>query len=333
MHIRAKLLIRLLIVAGVIVVSQPLTHAQKRFDTEITQIGDAQIQTMVENGFFPDRQSIVFWHDPEWSIDLLLPSNRDGVFSVRIQSRTGGGSIVALPERSRQIKSVIRAPDDRAIVSTEGSESFGFVILDLKKAKIVDDVDSSGIQISPNRRFILFDSWFANWDESVPHTFRLYDVLKTPRENTCGYMVRHSKHEKLDDYLRGIQVYPPMPTCSDNENNLGLDDGANFAWAPDSSKIVFADAKKGVMSLVLVTMLSGTHDLPKTSVYVLKGSQDVCAGAIDAGEKNCDYDVIQSLGWDGDSVKATFHRRIGTPHDLQLTLPVSAFVPFPSGAD
>jgi len=333
MSIRAKLLIRLLILVCVNVVFLSQAHAQKRFDTEITQVGDAQVQTMVENGFSPDRQSVVFWHDPEWSIDLLLPSNRDGIFSVRIQSRTGGRSIVALPERARQIKSVIRAPDDRAIVSTEGSETFGFVILDLKKAEIVDDVDSSGIQISPNRRFILFDSWFANWDDSVPHTFRLYDVLRTPRDNTCRYLVRDSKHEKLDDYLRGIQVYPPMQTCSDNEANLGLDYGANFSWAPDSSRIVFADAKRGVMRLVLVTMPTGMHDPPKTSLYVLKGSQDVCASAIGAGEKNCDYNVIQSLGWNEGSVKATFHRRFGTPRDLQLTLPVSAFVPLPSRAD
>ena len=327
-HIRINLFIQRLIVAGLVVVSQPLVHAQKSFDTEITQIGEAQVQTMVSNGFFPDRQPVVFWHDPEWSIDLLLPSDRDGVFSVGIQSRSGARSVVPLPKRVRQITSVVRAPEDRAIVSTEGSESFGFVILDLKKARVVDDVDSDGIHISPNRRFILFDSWFANWNDSVPHEFRLYDVLKTPRENTCGYLISDSEHENLDDYLRGIQVFPPMPTCSDHEKNLGLDEGANFAWAPDSSRIVFADARNGVMRLVLVTMPTGTHDLPKTSVYVLKGPQDVCAGATDAAEeKDCGYDVIQSLGWEGDSVKAAFHRRFRAPRDLQLTVPVSAFVP------
>ncbi len=34
--------------------------AQEHFDTQTTQVGDAQMQTIVETGSFPDRQSVVF---------------------------------------------------------------------------------------------------------------------------------------------------------------------------------------------------------------------------------------------------------------------------------
>src|SRR5579863_3538562 len=176
-------------VACSLISSSLFAKGQKLFDTEINQIGNAQVQTIVDTGFFPDRQSVVFWHDPQWSIDLLLPSNSRGEFSVRIQSPTGEKSIVTLPESARQIKSIVRAPDGKAIVNTEGSENFGIVVLDLKKAAVTDALVASEVQISPNRRFALFDSWFANWDDSVPHTYRLYDVLRAPRDNTCGYSV------------------------------------------------------------------------------------------------------------------------------------------------
>jgi len=72
----------------------------------------------------------------------------------------------------------------------------------------------------------------------------------------------------------------------------------------------------------------GTSDLPKTSTYPLVGAENVCAGATDAvGQPYCDYHVIQSLGWDGDTVTATFNHRFGTPLDTELTIPISKFVP------
>lgn len=186
-------------------------RAQMRFDTKISQVGDAQVQANVEDGFFPDRQSGVFWHDPEWSIDLLLPADKNGVFSVRIRATGGQGILVTLPENAKQIQSVVRAPSNKAIVSTYcDSERSGVVVLDLKKGAIVDDLCSSGFTISPNRRFIVFDNWIGNWDDSVPHEFRLYDLTKTPKENTCGYSRSDTKHERFDDYLRGLQVFPPQ---------------------------------------------------------------------------------------------------------------------------
>lgn len=318
-HTLTKALVRSLIVAGLIAGSGPLAIAQQRFDTKITQVGDAQVQTLAQAGFFPDRQPVIFWHDPDWSIDLLLPTNKDDGFSLQIRPNAGKDLIVALPSRAVQIKAVLRAPNGKLIVDTDSdSERDGFLVIDLKTGTIIDDLIASDTSISPNRRFVLYDNWISNWDDSVPHEFRLYDVLRTPRENTCGFGVADRKHEKLDDFLRGIQVLPPLPglqACSDNERNLGWDFGTNFTWAADSSKIVFADMKRGKMNLVLIKMPVGTRDLPKASVYMLRGAQDVCAG-----EKYCDYHVVQSLGWDGNSIK------VGTPLNLHLTIPVSAFV-------
>src|SRR5579863_7354927 len=69
---------RLLLVAALVVVPRPHASEQQLLDTHIEQIGDAQVQTLVETGFFPDRQPVIFWHDPEWNIDLLLPASKDG---------------------------------------------------------------------------------------------------------------------------------------------------------------------------------------------------------------------------------------------------------------
>lgn len=328
MQAKAHFLLKFTLFIGVIAFPCP-TRAQEHFETQITQVGDAQMQTIVETGFFPDRQSVVFWHDPEWSIDLLPTANKDGLFSIRIRSTEGQETFVTLPDDARQIQSVVRAPGDKAIVKVDcDSERDGFLVLDLKMGGIADDVCSSDLTISPNRRFIIFDNWIANWDDSVPHEFRLYDVLKTPKENTCGFSRSDFKHERLDVYLRGVQVFPPLAACSDNDNDQGFGFGTSFTWAPDSRKIVFAAMKGKMMNLVMITIPSSAHSRPTASIFALRGSQDVCAGATYAArDQYCDDGVIKSLRWERDSVKASFHHQFGTPLDTQFTVPVSAFVP------
>ena len=125
-------------------------NAQQRFDTKIMQIGDAQVQTLVETGFFPDRQPVIFWHDPDWNIDLLLPASKDGAFSMQIRSKAGKNLVVALPARASQINSILRAPNDNAIVYTDpDGESDGIIIINLKTGTIIDDLTMSDTSISP----------------------------------------------------------------------------------------------------------------------------------------------------------------------------------------
>jgi hypothetical protein len=236
---------------------------------EVKHIGTAEAATVVNTGFFPSRQPVIYWHDQDWNIDLVLPVAESRVFSLDIRSKTGRELNVKLPERAMQINSILRAPDDKVIVDTDcNSECIGFVIVDLKLGKVIDDVVTAGTYFSPNRRFILYDNWFANWDDSVKDTYHLYDILRTPKENTCGYEINDPKHERLGDYLRGFQVYPRKPGqihCAVDEDSDG-NVATNFTWAADSSKIVFTDVKRNKTSLVVVTMPVGTKDLPRTSV-------------------------------------------------------------------
>jgi hypothetical protein len=56
-----------------------------------------------------------------------------------------------------QIKSISRAPDDKAIAAAEcDSELSCFAIVDLKQGKVVDDLGASFIITSPDRRFIFY---------------------------------------------------------------------------------------------------------------------------------------------------------------------------------
>jgi len=300
--------------------------------SQVREVGTAQVRSLTpSSGFYPSLQPEVYWHDSDWKIDLVKPAALGEPYELSIRSSSGGGSLVKLPQEFEQINSILRAPANKAIVvEYNHTGSGGFAIVDLNGGKLLDEVGVEFSVISPNRRFILYQNWYPNETESYENMYRLYDTLRTPTENTCGYQENDPKHQQLNDDLRGFQVYPQKPgqvLCTD-EDDSNDNVGTNFTWSPDSSKIVFADVKSGMMSLILVTMPVGTSDLPKTSTYPLVGFENVCAGATDAaGQPYCDYHVIQSLGWNGDAVTATLHHQFGTPLDLTLTIPVSKFIP------
>ena len=303
-------------------------------NTEVFHMGDSEGKRVVKGAFYPARQPEIYWRDQDISIDLIISSGGEAPYSLHVQSANGRASSVELPRDFAQVDSIYRAPEDKAIIVGEcGGTCNEFAIVDLNEMHVIDDIGVENLSISPNRRFILYDNGYNLHSEDNENLYHLYDTLKTPRENTCGYRDNDPKHESLDETMRGFQVYPQKPgqlKCTFHENDEEDDDnvGTNFTWSDDSSKIVFADLKRGAMSLVLVTMPVGANDLPKTSVHGLQGTQDVCTGATDAaGEKYCDYHEIQSLGWDGDSVKASFHHQFGTPLNLGISIPVSAFVP------
>lgn len=329
------LLLGILSVAGASAWSQEPQPPRTRPDlaTQIDHIGDAEVQTVVRTGYFPNEQPAVYWHDPKWQIDLVLPTHDNEPFSLRIRSQAGPTSFVKLPERARQVNTIMLAADNKAILDADfDSESEGFVIIDLARGEVVDDVIATGSFFSPNRRFVLYDNWFSNWDDSVPRTYPLYDLLRTPKQNTCGYdEITDRKHEQLGDYLRGIQVFPPKPRgaqCSvDDPSDGNL--ASNFTWASDSSKIVFADYKSNTMSLVLVTMPTGTTDTPRTFVYRLKGPEDICARKAETGQPECDSYLIRSISWDGNVVRfepqSPLH--VGTALANEFRIPIGKFTP------
>lgn len=299
----------------------------------VKQVGTAEVRSTAPGTLFdPKHQPEIFWHDRDWNIDLIRGRTGDEPARVSIRSATGSAAIVNLPNDFEQINSILRSLNDKAIVVAEDNAGTGgFAIIDLKEAKLEDKVGVGALFISPSRRFILFKNWYPPHAESYENLYRLYDVMKSARENVCGYRANDPRHLDIDDGMRGFQIFPQRPgqtLCTDPEDDDDDNMATNVVWSPDSSEVAFADVKGTVMSLILVTMPAGAKDLPKTSVYTLKGAQDVCAGATDAaGDVSCDYHVIQSLTWDGDAVKATFHHQFGTKLDLELTIPVSQFIP------
>jgi hypothetical protein len=314
--------------------NSPANRPIQPLNTEVRHVGTAEVQRVVKGGFFPSRQPAVYWHDSHWNLDLMIPTSEGGSFSLGIRSSEGKYRVVVLPESYAQVDSVSLASGDKGIIVGEcGGTCNAFAIIDLSKSQLIDDISVENLFISPSQRFIIYDNAFTPHSDDNENLYHLYDTQKSPRENVCGYRVNDLKHESLDDTLRGFQVYPQrlgQILCTDSENDETNDDniGTNFTWSDDSSRIIFADVKSGVMSLILVTMPVGTNDLPKTSVYALTGANDVCAGATDAaGETVCDYHIIQSLGWDGGEIKGVFHHQFGIPLDLTLTIPTSSFVP------
>jgi hypothetical protein len=322
--------------------------------SEITHIGTAEMRSITKNsGFSPDRQPVVYWHDENWKIELT-PQSAPNAFSVSITSSDGREKVVKLPWNYSQIDSISRTPNGKAIITADIYAMIqGICLIDLKEGKIVDKIGLYNPIVSPDRRFILFNT------SNPPHVggeemYRIYDVLKTPRENTCGYRENDPNHEYLDGGFRGYQVYPQTPEqihCTsedDNDDNTGFD----FIWSSDSSKVLFADVKSGVISLILVKMPRNErdkeydndriedhdrdrpdnhghehdhdHDRPRTLIYSFVGTEDVCAGA-----SHCDNNNVRSVAWNGDAVKVALIQAnpAGKAIEKALTIPLSKFVP------
>ncbi len=337
------------------------------FATQTSQIGAAEVKTVVVTGYFPERQPVIYWHDPEWKIDLVIPpaGSENDAYSLHILSSDGRSSTVEIPEVYGQINTIYRTPGDKVILDAIcGGMCTSFLIVDLKLAKIIDDIGAEGVTISPNGRFILYLSGHtARAPEQEPSRYHLYDTAKTPMENYCGHTPINFRHEKLPEDWRGFRVYPQKPGqiyCTIKENdNLDDDNSASdFIWSSDSSKVIFADVKSGVMSLVLVKIPRddrdkdndhdrdqdrdrdrdksrdhdgdhdrdhrGENDRPRTFIYTFTGTEDVCAGAA-----TCDSNNVRSIAWNGDSVDVALIQvnPTGPAIEKDLTIPISKFVP------
>jgi hypothetical protein len=316
--------------------------------SEIKHFGLAEARSVTkDSGFFPGRQPAVYWHDEDWTIDLLPLSSPDAAFTLKITSGDKREKIVMLPERLAQIDSIAKTPNDKAIITAElGGMTQAICIIDLREGKVIDQIGLYNPIISPNQRFIVFNNWY------LPHVggenmYRLYDVLKTPRENTCGYDDNDPKHLRISDAFRGFQVYPQTPgqkDCTDVDNDDDNVDVSEFLWTTDSSKLVFADVKSGVISLIMVKMPRDdrdkghdrdhieNHDIdhrkdndqPRTFVYTFVDAEDVCAGAA-----HCDYNNVRSVAWNGDAVNVALIQAnpTGPAIEKDLTIPLSKFVP------
>jgi len=299
--------------------------------SEVTHIGAAEVKSMTQSsGLYPALQPEVYWHDQDWNIDLLPISPSGNVYSLSVRSGNGSTQIVKLSDHYSQIRSISLTPNNKAIVVADiNGKVSSFGIVDLKLGKMIDDLETPPPSISPNRRFIVWD----NYDEYDPgYDYRLYDTLKTPLENSCGFGENDPEHKSIDSAYRGFPIYPRKAnqvTCLytddeafENEHHAAASD---FIWSSDSSKVVFVDRQdRKVLSLILVTMATGINDIPQTSTYRFIGVEDVCAGAA-----NCGYNNVRSIAWDGDTVNVALIQAnpTGKAIEKDITIPLSKFVP------
>lgn len=302
-------------------------------DAKIIRIGTAEVRTASTfvADYAPCLQPEVYWHDMDWHIDLLLPSAPNDAYSLSIRPKSGAVEILKLPNLYTQFGSIALAPNNKAIVvayayGSWSGEIRSYLIVDLILGKVIDEITASRFSVSPNRRFILFRNWSGPPEdqETSEKRYRLYDTMKSPRENVCGYMSNDPKHERLDEEMRGFQVYPRMPgqvSCNDPEKEEEEDyEGSDFAWSADSSKVAFIDVKNTKrMSLILVTMPTGPKDHPQTSVYGLDETETHCA-------EIQDWDTLHdcSLEWESKSDNAV---SILSGDQKNRTFPISKFVP------
>ncbi len=335
-----------------LLIAAPLT-AQDRsqpINSEIRHTGTAEIRSVTkDSGFFPDRQPVVYWHDEDWKIDLLPLSTPDAAYELSITSSDGKMRIVKLPEDYSQINSISKTTNDKAIVIADiNGKITAFGLVDLIAGKLIDNFAMSPPSVSPNQRFILY----VNTDYYDYYNYRLYDTSKTPKENTCGYRLNDPEHKALDESYRGIQVYPrkgDQVSCSDEALKAFEDENhnlvSNVIWTSDSSKVVFADVKSGVVSLILVIMPhddhdkdhgrdkdgnhNGDHDRPRTLIYSFVGTENVCGAVGPLGPTGCDNNNVKSIAWNGDSVNVTLVQANPTGPAIvkSLTIPIAKFVP------
>ena len=96
---------------------------------------------------------------------------------------------------------------------------------------------------------------------------------------------------------------------------------SDFVWSADSSKVLFADARSGFMSLVVVQMPSAATDPPRTVVYPLTGAENVC-------EKGCTPRNVRALAWEGDRIEAVlaYGPEVGRDNEVVLAIPLSRFL-------
>jgi hypothetical protein len=203
-------------------------------------------------------------------------------------------------------------------------------ILDLDSVKLIDNLATLSPSSSPDRRFVIYvNGYGAHSPWQTDDQYRLYDLLRTPAQNTCGYRENDPEHKSLDESWRGQPVYSLKrdEIFRPNEDaDLPAEKAhqmvGEFAWSPDSSKVIFADTQGSVMSLILAMMPLTPHDLPTTLVYKVPGQARPCAN-------NCPQWGVRSLAWQGDSIEATllFTPPGGSRQTRVMTLSQADFSP------
>ncbi|MGD0831585.1 MAG: hypothetical protein ABR907_11610 [Terracidiphilus sp.] len=280
------------------------------------------------------KQPEIYWHDSDMSFDLDASSDD---WSVLVKQGNTPAERVPLPAILEQVNAIHRAAPNRAVLLADLSAGARFVgIIGTSPAKLLDSFWSSAApSLSPDNRYVLFIRFFPmHGADNYDYQYRLYDVLGTRALNwpdRPAHDAPPNSPTNFDDTLAGVPVYSLKPGELGRQNT-NIEEGevhqsaSDFIWTADSSKVVFADAQAGVISLVVVSMPTVAGGKPHTSVYPLAGSENVC---LNTSEAACYNRNVRSLAWDGDNIKVALKMwpQHGKAIDVDLTIPLSKFVP------
>ena len=293
-----------------------------------------QVKELPKDHGITGKQPEIYWHDADISLDLDA-STKD--WSVVVQRGSNPAERAPLPDLLEQVYAIHRAAPNHAVLLADLSAGAKFVgVIGLSPAKMLDSFWSSADpSLSPNNRYVLFVRFYPmhgadNYDDQ----YRLYDVLGTRASNWPNRPAQDGPPNmpaNYDDTLAGVPVYP-LKTGELGRENTNIEDGqvhqraSQFIWAADSSKVVFADAQGGVISLVVVSVPTVLGSNPQTMVYPLAGTENVCPGP---SEAECNIFNVRSLAWDGESIRAALMIRPNHAKAIEkdLTIPLSKFVP------
>jgi hypothetical protein len=283
----------------------------------------------------PFKHPDVYWHDPDLRLDLDASKE-----PWRLLVQRNQGEVEKLPLNELDIwrvNAIHRAAPDRAVLMAELTAGAHLVgIIGTNPVKLLDQFWTAGRQaLSPNNRYVIFVRFYPlhgadNYDDQ----YRLYDVLGTRASNWPKRPAGDGSPTEpinYDDTLAGVPIYSLKAGEVDRVNTnvpegTEHEGGTDFLWSADSSKAVFSDSQAKVITLVLVTVPVGGKGGPITLVHPLIGSENICQ---DKGE--CDATNVQSLTWNGDAVnvRVRFHPEHEKDREMNLTIPLSSFVPAP----
>jgi len=302
--------------------------------TEISRIGTAEVKSapewVIDSDAYRCRQPDVYWHDSNWSLDLILPSADRDSYSLRIRPAIGPEKILRLDDLYDQIASISATPNNKAIVvgfaygSWSGLFSIASIV-SLSDGTLIDQLTASSFSLSPNRRFIVY----LNGDQTAYplYDYRLYDVLRTPREDTCGFMNNDPQHKNIDEELRGIPLYPKkagQTGCSFADQRVegkARRPVSNYLWSADSTKLIFVDAvNQEPPAILLATMPDGPQDRPRIWIDRLRSAPIRIPDPPDPNREPL------HLSWTNASDQAV---SIMSPDSAPRVIQLSSFVPVP----
>jgi hypothetical protein len=205
---------------------------------------------------------------------------------------------ISLPASFAQLDRIIPAQGNEAVLlGMVSGDVDGVVMVDTVNCRVVDFFWCYQPAVSPDGQWIAFIKFFPpHFVSGVSDFAMLYDLTRSAAGNRPSGVLAD------DQETVGTRVYPPGRNTEGDNAGLPETDlnavGSGFFWAPDSSKVLFANqraagyqhrtapqpgnAQKGAarsgqvaLSLVLVKM-AVSHEKPQVTVFPIRQCPGEC---------------------------------------------------------